>query len=201
VGLGCWKKTLSEQLAEATLPEAMDEYPEIVSAVLRDGHLLRKLRPTEASDVALLLKIRAASDADLAGGKMVAKPNMLALARAALVYACDSLHESHMIVQGISGDESAYWHGMVHRREGDFDNARYWFRRAGTLPVFSQLHRAASAVSSVVAAQANWDPYLYTGLCEQEKFGEQELRDELVKLQAIEFRAMFDDVWRKSFKT
>ena len=178
----------------------MDEYSEIVDAVLRDGQLLKKLRPTEVSDVALLLKIRAASDADLAGGRTVANPRMLALIRAGLVYACDSLEESHLIVQGISGDDAAYWHGMIHRREGDFENARHWFRRTGTLPVFNELHRAASAVSHVVAAQSNWDPYLYTGLCEQEKFGEQELRGELLKLQAIEFRAMLDDAWRKSFK-
>jgi hypothetical protein len=125
---------------------------------------------------------------------------MLALVRAGLVYACDSLEESHMIVQGISGDEAAYWHGMIHRRDTDFENARYWFRRAGVLPVFNELHRAASAVSSVVAAQPNWDPYLFTGLCEQEKFGEEEQRGVLLKLQVIEFRAMFDDAWRKSFK-
>lgn len=178
----------------------MDEYSDIVDAVLRNAELLKKLRPTEVSDVALLLKIRAASDADLAGGRKVASPLMLALARAGLVYACDSLEESHMIVQGISGDEAAYWHGMIHRREGDFENARYWFRRTGTLAVFAEIHRAASAVSSVVAAQSNWDPYLYTGLCEQEKYGEEDVRDQLVKLQIIEFRAMLDDAWRKSFQ-
>lgn len=178
----------------------MDGYSEIVDAVLDDKDLLKKLRPTETSDTEKLLKIRAASDSDLAGCRAIAKVLLFALVRAGLVYACDALNESHMIVQGVSGDEAAYWHGMIHRREGDFENARHWFRRTGAMPVFSELHRAASAVSPVVAAQSNWDPYLFTGLCEQEKFGDYELRDQLVKLQAIEFRVMFDYAWEKSFK-
>ncbi|HWB59515.1 MAG TPA: hypothetical protein VG733_08485 [Chthoniobacteraceae bacterium] len=178
----------------------MEDYPALVEATLNNGDLLKKLRPTEVSDTALLLKIRAANDADLAGGREIKNAQMLALVRAALVYACDGLSESHMIVQAIPGDEAAYWHGMIHRREGDFDNARYWFRRTGAMGVFDDLHRRASAVSSVVAAQAGWDAYLYTGLCEQEKYGEHELTNTCVKLQAIEFRAMFDDVWRKSFE-
>lgn len=178
----------------------MDEYPEIVDAVLRDGELLRKLRPTEVSDVAKLLRVRAASNDELAGGRLIADPNMLSLVRAGLVYACDSLHESHMIVQGISGDEAAYWHGMIHRREGDFDNARHWFRRTGALAVYDEIHRKASSVASIVAAQSNWDPYLFTGLCEQEKYGEHELLATCLKLQAIEFQAMLGDAWRKSFK-
>ena len=178
----------------------MDEYSGIVDAVLRDGELLRKLRPTEVSDIGKLLKIRAASDSGLAGGKTITNPAMFALVRAGLVYACDGLGESLMIAQGVSGDESACWRGMIYRRQGDFENARNWFRRVGVMPVFDELHRAGSAVSSVVAAQSNWDPYLFTGLCEQEKFGDHTLREELLKLQAVEFRVMLDYVWRRSFK-
>jgi hypothetical protein len=33
------------------------------------------------------------------------------------------------------------WHSIMHRREGDFDNSRYWLRRVGSLPAFAGLDR------------------------------------------------------------
>jgi hypothetical protein len=37
---------------------------------------------------------------------------------------------AHEIVQNME-DPLAYWlHALVHRLEGDLDNARYWYRRA-----------------------------------------------------------------------
>ena len=40
---------------------------------------------------------------------------------------------AHRIVQNIE-DPSAYWlHAILHKIEGDLDNSRYWYRRAGRL--------------------------------------------------------------------
>jgi hypothetical protein len=41
---------------------------------------------------------------------------------------------AHEIAQGIDGDEAAWVHAYLHRREGDLPNARYWYRHAGKLP-------------------------------------------------------------------
>ena len=177
----------------------MKLYSDLVDSIWRDDDLLKNLHPREASNIPKVLKIRAADDAVLSDGLPVTNAAIFPLVRGALLYACDAIDESHGIIQKVDGDESAYWHGMLHRREGDFENARYWFRRAGTLPVFGELHHATSAVSATVARQSNWDPYLFTGLCEQNKFGETETTGELVKLQQIEFRTVFDYTWRKSF--
>ncbi len=40
--------------------------------------------------------------------------------------------DAHLIVQQDEGSALACWaHGIVHVLEGDLDNARYWYRRAG----------------------------------------------------------------------
>jgi hypothetical protein len=39
--------------------------------------------------------------------------------------------EAHAIVQRDETPMGAWLHGLVHILEGDNDNARYWFRRAG----------------------------------------------------------------------
>lgn len=37
---------------------------------------------------------------------------------------------AHLIAQDHEGDEMANWiHAVVHRMEGDLDNARYWYDR------------------------------------------------------------------------
>ena len=41
------------------------------------------------------------------------------------------LDESHSISQEIHSAEGSYLHGIMHRREGDYSNAKYWFRKAG----------------------------------------------------------------------
>lgn len=38
---------------------------------------------------------------------------------------------AHTIAQDMPGAEGARIHAYLHRKEGDADNARYWYRRAG----------------------------------------------------------------------
>jgi hypothetical protein len=52
------------------------------------------------------------------------------LAAAASIFLND-LGAAHELVQDIEGNPmAAYLHGIIHRREGDFWNANYWFRQA-----------------------------------------------------------------------
>ncbi|MBK8738451.1 MAG: hypothetical protein IPM02_02365 [Betaproteobacteria bacterium] len=38
---------------------------------------------------------------------------------------------AHKIVQSDDSAQACWLHGIVHVLEGDLDNARYWYRRAG----------------------------------------------------------------------
>lgn len=46
----------------------------------------------------------------------------------------DDLDHSHRVSQGIEGPTGAAWHAIMHRREGDFWNSKYWWRRVGPHP-------------------------------------------------------------------
>lgn len=39
--------------------------------------------------------------------------------------------EAHRLAQDVQGDDGAWVHAYLHRKEGDHGNAGYWYRRAG----------------------------------------------------------------------
>jgi hypothetical protein len=176
----------------------MSGYSPFIDGILSNTSLLKKLRPSELADPFTTIRVRESSDSQLADGRAITNEKLFPLVRGALLYATDAIDESYRIASQITDDTAVYLCGMNHRREGDFFNARSCFRRVGTHPVFELLQSRASEVSANVAKQWAWDPYLFVGMCEQEKFGDNKHSTELIKLQRIEFETMFDYVWRKS---
>ncbi|MEM9367432.1 MAG: hypothetical protein AAGD07_15685 [Planctomycetota bacterium] len=61
--------------------------------------------------------------------------------RSALWLLAGDLDRSHTISQDLPSQEGSFWHGIMHRRENDFSNAKYWFRRVGNHPAFAQIAR------------------------------------------------------------
>jgi len=84
----------------------------------------------------------------------IADPSLADACRAGLWLAHHFLDESHAISQGIHTPTGSFWHGIMHRREGDFDNACYWFRRVGEHPVYEELAQAAATNASCEAEAA-----------------------------------------------
>jgi hypothetical protein len=62
----------------------------------------------------------------------------------------DFLEESHNISQGIPSLTGSFWHAIMHRREGDFSNAKYWYARCRQHPVRGELDLSGDALVDLV---------------------------------------------------
>jgi hypothetical protein len=115
---------------------------------------------------------------------------MAPFVRSLLLLAAGDLERAHLLVQEASNADGTYIHGMVHRIEDDFDNARYWFRRTAVHPVAAEIYRRAAANSPKVASCATWDPVWMTDWMEaSRKSGADE---ELRAVLAIESEVLLE---------
>ena len=71
---------------------------------------------------------------------------LLAVAIGAMWLWHDFLDEAHKISQDIERPEGSWLHAIVHRREGDFSNSKYWYARGASLTAPGDLIDAAAAV-------------------------------------------------------
>src|SRR5258708_4521332 len=69
----------------------------------------------------------------------------------------DNLEKSHAVSQGIETATGSYWHGIMHRREGDFSNSHHWMRKAREHPLIAELE-SDGFVDLVSAAGGVDDP-------------------------------------------
>lgn len=110
----------------------------------------------------------------------------------------DDLDGSHSIAQDLDDAHGAYLHGVMHRREPDYGNSKYWFRRVGAHPLFPQLRAAALDLLSDAPASnrfkqalektADWDAFRMIDWC-SEAVDEHEVAF-LRVLQAVEIQGL-----------
>lgn len=113
----------------------------------------------------------------------------------------DYLHESHELSQEIETTTGSYWHGIMHRREPDYGNAKYWFRRVGRHPVFKRLGLEAKKLADATGndpateflrSASNWDPYQFVDLCEAVQTLHLNCRSLCLQIQRLEWELLFD---------
>jgi hypothetical protein len=134
----------------------------LVESVLKTPRLLQSLCPKVLLDAPLATRISTAAPADLIGDQPIRNFGAVALFRGGLLYALDSLEEAHSFFQNDASPLGSYWHGLMHRREGDFQNALYWFNRAGQIPVFAEMDRRVREAWRTDPTQNRWDPAAIT---------------------------------------
>jgi hypothetical protein len=119
----------------------------------------------------------------------------------------DYLDESHTISQGIDTASGSFWHAIMHRREGDFSNAKYWLRNVGQHSSFVPLAKRATELAAKrsddslvrkLIADGDWDPFAFVDLCQAVARGQTGARELCLDVQQAEWEILFDYCYREA---
>ncbi len=123
-------------------------------------------------------------------GKLAASSVEERSVKSALFLWNDDLAASHALAQEIETQTASYLHGVMHRREPDYENSKYWFKKVGRHPLFPAVHAAALGLLPPEFRKAvgkEWDPFRMVDWC-----AKGEPRAALEALQAREIELLAD---------
>lgn len=181
------------------------KYGPTVAALLAEERL-PDLGPGRPNTV-MKRQLEALSIESLFEGQRIVDPAMAQCCLSGLWLWHDFLDESHAISQDIDTVEGSFWHAIMHRREPDYWNSKYWFRRVGNHPNFPDLAAEAAELAAPHSIDASavflregrtWDPFRFVDLCEAIARG-QSGSEQLARLVArAEWQVLFDFCYRSA---
>ena len=125
--------------------------------------------------------------------------------RSALFLYYSALDESHTISQSIHTAMGSLLHGIMHRQEPDYPNAKYWFRRTGAHELYPTLREDAlrlplktDALRQAIQDRPQWDPLWFVDECERGAGQGGLLERDLEELQWLEWSLAFDYCYRRA---
>lgn len=136
----------------------------------------------------------------------IADKSMADACLAGLLLRFSHLGRSHQLSQDIRNETGSYWHGMMHRREPDAGNAKYWFRDVGRHDIFPQVNGEAGRLVRLLEVEDDacaylldshsWDPLAFVDLCESMRGSGTRAEKLCVAIQQREWELLFDYSYR-----
>lgn len=173
----------------------------IVFGKFLEGEELPSLGPEpRPSRISLPVLEKQLNDAFLAANT---PPQNKQLIRSLVLLWHDHLDESHSLSQEIHTIDGSFAHGIMHRREPDYSNAKYWFNRVGQHPAFFEIARRVETllrqeptISAKLIPNGKWDAFAFVDACEEARKSSSAEIAILQRIQEIETRVLLESFCR-----